>query len=362
MNHGFTLLTWVNGVPSNDSFTNAQLLTGTCGLVQGHNTGASKETGEPPIAGDAGGASIWYSWTAPANGMAMFTTLGSPFLDTLLAVYTGTSVTSLVAVVQNDDVSGGFLNNLRYSRVEFAATNGTTYKIRIDGYKGTNSVPAIGVSVLQWAFQPATNDNFASAQTIVGTNGTVTGCNTFATKETGEPNPVDNVGGHSIWYKWQAPASGLAVVDLAGSSFDTILGVYKTTNGVAAVDHLTLVGENDNKDLGFDFAFYSEVAFAATAGVTYYIAVDGFNDGAGYISDGWLVLNYHLYPPPVLKITPAGTNIVIRWDGPYSLESTPLLKQPGPSDWTPVGGTSPLTLPIDSVGNHFFRAASSHRP
>ena len=36
----------------------------------GSNVGATKEPGEPDHAGDPGGASVWYTWTAPADGVA----------------------------------------------------------------------------------------------------------------------------------------------------------------------------------------------------------------------------------------------------------------------------------------------------
>lgn len=353
-NHGHVLLTWINGTPANNTFANAQVLTGACGLVQGHNTSATKETGEPAITGNAGGASIWYSWTAPADGSAVFTTQGSPFLDTLLAVYTGAAVNALSLVEEDDDVTGGFLDGLSYSRVEFQATAGTTYRITIDGYRASTTA-ATGVSFLQWALEPAINDAFVSAQTLNGSNGTVTGCNFFSAKEAGEPSHGTNDGGRSVWFRWQAPVTGLATVDLAGSLFDTLLAVYRA-EGVLAVDQLTLVAQNDDPSDSFDLAFHSRVEFGATAGVTYYIAVDGASDGAGYISDGWLVMNYHLSPAPVLQFTRSGQNIVISWNGPYTLESTTALNHPGPANWTPVPGASPVTLPVSPAGNRFFRA------
>jgi len=73
-------------VPANDSFANGTLLTGERATVLGSNTGASKEPGEPNHAGDAGGRSVWWTWTAPFTGSMVITTEGSPF-DTLLAVY-----------------------------------------------------------------------------------------------------------------------------------------------------------------------------------------------------------------------------------------------------------------------------------
>jgi hypothetical protein len=61
-------------------------------------------------------------------------TLGSSF-DTLLAVYTGTSVSALTAVASNDDSpAGGTVT----SKVSFAATAGRQYQIAVDGYQGAS--------------------------------------------------------------------------------------------------------------------------------------------------------------------------------------------------------------------------------
>ena len=353
-NHGHVLLTWVNGIPTNNNFASAQPLAGTCGFVQGHNTSATKESGEPAIAGNAGGASIWYSWTAPADGEAMFTTSGSPFLDTVMAVYTGASFNTLDLVAENDDVTSGYLDELSYSRVEFTATAGTRYKIVIDGYR-SGTTAANGVTFLHWALEPAANDGFSNAQTISGSDGTVTACNAFSTIEVGEPSHGGDPGGHSIWYRWEAPTAGVATIDLAGSSFDTLLAVYRAGDAIA-VNQLTLIAQNDDWFDGFNLNFHSGVEFTATAGVTYFIAVDGANNGAGYISDGWLVMNYKLSPPPVLAFTRFGQSIVVSWDGPYVLESSPALDNPDPGSWAGVPGTSPVTLPVSAASNRYFRA------
>ena len=52
--------------PSNDNFANAETITDRFGWLDGDNTEATKEPGEPNHAGNPGGASVWYSWTAPA--------------------------------------------------------------------------------------------------------------------------------------------------------------------------------------------------------------------------------------------------------------------------------------------------------
>jgi hypothetical protein len=71
-------------------------------------------------------------------------------------------------------------------------------------------------------------DNFADSQTqlLSGSTATVTGSNTNASLEPGEPKIDGKVGGHSVWISWIAPANGLVTMSTAGSSFDTLLGVY----------------------------------------------------------------------------------------------------------------------------------------
>ena len=72
----------ISQLASNDAFALRAGNSGASGSTAGSSTGASKEFGEPDHAGNAGGASLWWSWTAPATGTVTFDTQGSDF-DTL---------------------------------------------------------------------------------------------------------------------------------------------------------------------------------------------------------------------------------------------------------------------------------------
>src|SRR5439155_12529903 len=126
--------TWTvaSAATSNDSFANATTVSGATGTTSGTTVGMTKEAGEPNHAGNAGGHSIWYRWTAPSGGSMTIDTFGSTF-DTLLAAYTGSSVASLGAVAADDD-AGGVLQ----SQIGFTAVSGTTYSIAVDGYGGAS--------------------------------------------------------------------------------------------------------------------------------------------------------------------------------------------------------------------------------
>jgi subtilisin len=151
---------------------------------------------------------------------------------------------------------------------------------------------------------PAANDNFASARELAGA--TTNGNNQDATKEPGEPNHAGEDGGKSVWYKWTPRTSGTTTIDTAGSNFDTLLGVYTGS----AVDGLTEVASNDDED-NANNVLTSKVSFEATAGTTYRIAVDGFNDGSGAEAGN---ITLHLAgdttPPSVSLTSPAGGAIV----------------------------------------------------
>ena len=97
--------------PANNNFSAAQTISGASGSTTGTNVGANKEPGEPNHAGNKGGASVWYSWTAPQTGPVTISTFGSSF-DTLLGVYTGSSVSSLTTIASNDDDSTGAQSSL----------------------------------------------------------------------------------------------------------------------------------------------------------------------------------------------------------------------------------------------------------
>jgi hypothetical protein len=101
------------------------------GLTGGANRFATREPGEPDHADKPGGKSVWYTWTAPVTGIATFVTRGSTF-DTLLAIYSGTAVSNLT-VVANDEDGGGFFT----SGIRFNAFKDAQYHIAIDGFGGS---------------------------------------------------------------------------------------------------------------------------------------------------------------------------------------------------------------------------------
>ncbi len=128
-----------------DAFGSMVNLPGSSGSGTGNNSGATLESGEPQHANKDAGQSVWISWQPSVNGIATISLAGSSF-DTLLAVYTGSSLSALTPIASDDDSAGYFS-----SMVQFNVTAGTRYRIAVASL-GTPS----GDFNFQWAITPTT--------------------------------------------------------------------------------------------------------------------------------------------------------------------------------------------------------------
>jgi Ca2+-binding RTX toxin-like protein len=141
----------------NDNFANKTLLSGLAPIGQGSNIGATGEVGEPVQHGITN--SVWWSWTAPNDGIFTIDTKNSNF-DTWLSVYTGSTVNNLSLIDRNDDVNfaAGDLTSL----VTLNTTAGTTYQIAVDGY-------ASSTGSIQLKIVPLVINGTPSDDTLTGT-------------------------------------------------------------------------------------------------------------------------------------------------------------------------------------------------
>jgi hypothetical protein len=275
-------------VPANDRFSNRIILTGTNVTVTGSNVGATKEGGEPDHAGNAGGSSVWWAWTAPTNGELRLTTDGSVVitatetneLDTLLAVYTGPRVNALTVVATNDDhgAAGTYT-----SRVRFPVVSATEYLIAVDGFNDGTTVETENITLalefVRNPFNRPDNDNFTNRLTLQGSSVSTNRSNVQATREPAEPLHAEQFGDTSVWFTWTAPTKGTVRFSTEGSSFDTLLGVYSGS----ALSNLTEVASSDDID-PLAGILTSAVTIDVEAGQVFQIAVDGFDGEAGQIS------------------------------------------------------------------------------
>jgi hypothetical protein len=120
--------------PPTDNFANAQSISGASATVNGTTLAATRETGEPdhyvtnPPDSDlwVGDHSVWYRWTAPTSGSTTIDTCTAN-IDSILAVYTGSALTNLSRVADNNNGCPSGWG----SKVTFNASAGTTYQIAV---------------------------------------------------------------------------------------------------------------------------------------------------------------------------------------------------------------------------------------
>jgi hypothetical protein len=255
--------------PSNDDFEHAAPLSDPPSAVAGTVTDATRQAGEPRHAQLETPQTVWYAYRPSASGPVALDTCDSTF-DTVLAVYTGSSVDALRELTSNDDMCG------LGSRVRFAATAGQTYWIAVallSAPSGESSAPAPQRD-FRLRINPAerpSNDAFGRA-TPMRLFRTLSGETWDATKELGEPRHAPS--GKSVWFRYRARRTDRLTLETEGSRFDTVLAVYTGRR----VNSLRRVGIDD--DGGPNAT--SVLRFTARRGVTYHIALDGFGLGGPY--------------------------------------------------------------------------------
>jgi hypothetical protein len=323
---------------SNDNFADAAVITGASGSTTGTNAEATIEDGEPFHSQYSDSTkTVWWSWTAPTTGTAAFDTLGSDF-DTVMAAYTGSNVSSLTLLSENDDA---YYGNAQ-SRIVFKVTPTATYHIAVAGYWDG----ATGDITLNWGYAtPPANDDFPGI-TISGTSGSSVFSSVNATREEGEPLHVpvsddpDYAGRSSLWWSWTAPSSGNVTFDTNGSvrdgttePIDVVLAIYTGTS----LGSLTSINYSDSYP-------YDEVVLSAVEATTYRIAVDGY--GTHYTEMGYVHLNWN-YPAPIFT-SATGTAFVVGTAGLFDITTT---ADPVASSISLISGTLPTGVNFTNNGD-----------
>jgi uncharacterized delta-60 repeat protein len=135
--------------PPGLSFETPLVINGTWGATNVNNTGGAPEIGDPNIAGFSPVAPVWVQWTAPADGEVTVDTIGSVStngvkLDTVLAVFTGTSLGNLNQVAANDDLYPNFpQTQFNYTGQNIFNTNAVVSTNGYSSFYFTNVPPYI---------------------------------------------------------------------------------------------------------------------------------------------------------------------------------------------------------------------------
>ncbi len=254
--------------PANDNFANSVTL-GSLAAVDGTTVAATHESGEPAHVSSSVGsaASIWYSWTAPADGTLALRTQGSSY-DTLLAVYTGSAVSGLTQRAANDDTNDSSL----WSQVSFSVTAGTVYRIAVDGYDG-----ATGATRLAGTFTAR-----------------------LALTVPGAPTSVSGVSGNTqVVVSWSAPAS----------------------NGGAVITAYTVTARPDGRTCLWSSGALSCTVTGLTNGTAYTFTVIATNSvGPSSASTASSAVTPATVPgaPTSVSGVSGNTQVVVSWTAPAS--------------------------------------------
>ncbi|MDP1663475.1 MAG: S8 family serine peptidase [Phycisphaerales bacterium] len=305
--------------PANNTCTTAQSLSGTSMVLAGSTALSTSPTAcrsDTPAPCAPSGKPVWYVYSPTADGYINLDTFGSSF-DTVLSVHTGCPSQFLIGPGDlrcfaptdlgcSDDASGTFQSRINALEVRV----GSSYYIRVAGYRNGSGVVASGPFVLNIAhtaanFDIPANDDCSQATVIPGDQPTFTlsgfdTANATVPGGCGDP-PWDAVGvpapGHSVWWSFTPVADGSITVDTIGSGFDTVLSVYDGIAGCvdAECNFPPVAAANDDFDIA-NFGYASMVAdVPVVAGNPYLIRVSAYNQTAG----GSLNLNlaYTASPP-----------------------------------------------------------------
>jgi Lysyl oxidase len=123
---------------------------------------------------------------------------------------------------------------------------------------------------------PPSNDNFDSPIMMKRRVESAFSSTACATREPGERNHTGRNVTNTVWFRWIAPVSGNVVMTTEGSTFDTLLAVYRGTNHVNLTSVAT--GNNDGE------RWTSRLSFNASSNTAYQIVVAGLADAPGAVA------------------------------------------------------------------------------
>ena len=209
---------------------------------------------------------IWYCYTASCTGNATVSLLGSSY-DTMLAVYNkcDPNPTTSRMIACNDDFPPG-----HQSQITFTATAGSKYLIEVGGYGSATGQGILNVSCQPTTPPPAGNNNCANAQATGEVKDLA-----FDTRSKTFDGPGLCMTSPNIWFVYTPSCTGDAKVSLLGSSFDTMLAVYKGNN--CNLRSSDMIACNDDAP----GVYQSEIIFAAGAGEKYLIEIGGYGTHTG---------------------------------------------------------------------------------
>ena len=250
-------LRWSQGPrPANDDFTQAAVLEGADGVVEGSSQGATLESGE--WFGSAA-ATTWYRWTASSDGLWAFESDGS----------------RRIFVFESDGISAlRLVSNYPSSTSYLSAGGGKEYYIAV---AESDANASGGPYQLRWTSLASSyrthNDDIVDAEPIESAPSSehVIDVDLDSTVEPGEPVET---GVRTKWWVWEAPEDGYYTWRLkdTGEVVPTYSKLRVTVFTGSSIEDMQLVAESGPDAVPADFVL------RAVGGQRYWISA-GFPAG-----------------------------------------------------------------------------------
>ena len=216
------------------------------------------------------GATVWYAFTAPADGFYMATTEGSDYDTVAFVLAPDGSVAGC-----DDDV---ILGTGSHSEAIFAGVAGTTYLVMVGSYEfGPGGMLALTITTSEVGppppppppdAEPPANDE-RSAPASLGVGDSLGPIDTRgATSGADDPQPSCAPASRTVWFSTTTESAGWVALSTAGSDYDTVIVVLADGEEIAC-----------NDDAGF--GVQSRAVFFAEPGITYEVMVGSFADSPG---------------------------------------------------------------------------------
>ena len=212
--------------PLNDRFADAIPLIGAPVSAIGSTVDATHEPGEPVVPGNTAGQSVWWTWTAPGDGLLTLTVAEEDY-STAVAVFGGEELGALQLVGSNQSIWSNWISQEVRMRGQLSVTVavGQQYHIAADWNSyvpvGPGLPPIViacpdcpppipppvgGPVAFTLGFVPAPpNDACAAASSVSGNQAALTADTAGSGQEADEPAGLF----HTVWWRWTAPRSGL---------------------------------------------------------------------------------------------------------------------------------------------------------
>jgi len=306
--------------PSNDDFDNATPVAALPFKAALDVSTSTKAADDPTSCNSWISWSVWYSYTAPADGIvrALPSSTGTqPFV----AVYTGDRGSL-------NQIPGACTDFGTVPSATFHVTAGTTYHIMLFQQYAISQA-----SLELRSMPPSPNDDFAGA-TVAELPGEYTDDLTQASGEPGEAGPsCDTTASQSVWYRYTPDRTRSVSVEPRSFSSPAIT-VYRGT-APASLSEVDCVRSGEGKTS----------VFTAVAGQTYQIRVANGAENAG-----WFDVRIMTAPALTPSVGPWPTNPSVFDDVAFTPYSGDRLGRPfvsgeirfGDGTSAPIAGETPL--------------------